>query len=200
MIEPRAVLRPAPPVVVYLGLGTNLGDRLSFMRQALFALATHPEIEVTRFSRVYETEYVGPGRQDPYYNACLSISTRLRPRVLLAVLKGTEERLGRPPAGHMQPRPIDLDILLYGGLEVEETGLSIPHKHMRERAFVLEPLAEIGAGEIFPDSRETIAEACAKIRRKSGPWIKALADVRLLEVRSESNKEDWRAALAVHCR
>jgi 2-amino-4-hydroxy-6-hydroxymethyldihydropteridine diphosphokinase len=200
VIEPAARQRPTAPVVVYLGLGTNLGDRLGHLRQALFALSTHPEIEVTGVSRVYETEYVGPGSQDPYYNACLEITTRLRPQVLLAVLKGTEERLGRPPQGHMQPRPIDLDILLYGDLEILENGLCIPHKHMRQRAFVLEPLAEIGAGKVFPDSGETIAEACAKIRRKSGPWIRALTDIRLLAAGSESNKEDWRAALAVHCR
>jgi 2-amino-4-hydroxy-6-hydroxymethyldihydropteridine diphosphokinase len=186
--------------VVYLGMGANRGDRLGYLKQALFALATHPEIEVTGISRVYETEYVGPGSQDPYYNACLEIRTHLRPAVLLAVLKGTEERLGRGPDGHMKPRIIDLDILLFGESEFSDSCLEIPHKQMRDRAFVLEPLAEIAPGKNFPVSGETIAEACAKIRRKSGPWVKALDEVRLLEIREDSNKEDWRAALAVHCR
>jgi len=188
------------PEVVYLGLGTNLGDRVDHLEQALFALATHPEIEVTAVSRVYETEYVGPGRQDPYLNACVELRTRLRPLVLLAVLKGTEQRQGRQPAGHMQPRPIDLDILMYGQRVMTGPHLTLPHLQMRERAFVLEPLTDLAAQEKFPDSGETIASACAKIRRKSGPWIKARMDVDLGNALPDNNKEGWRAALAVHSR
>ena len=198
------------PESVLLGLGTNMGDRLRHLRRALFALATHPEIGVCAVSRVYETEFVGEGEQDPYYNACVEVETGLSPAVLLAVLKSAEEREGRPPAGHMLPRPIDLDILLYGDRILAGGGLQVPHKNMRDRAFVLEPLAEIAPGRIFPDSGETIAAACAKIRRKSGPWIRPVAGEGLLpsgppgplrrdRIR-DRNKEDWRAALAVHCR
>ena len=186
--------------VVYLGLGTNLGDRVGHLKQALFALATHPEIEVSAVSRVYETEYVGPGHQDPYLNACVELRTRLEPRVLLAVLKGTEQRQGRQSGGHMQPRPIDLDILMFGKRVMARPGLTLPHRQMRERAFVLEPLTELAPHEKFPDSGETIASACAKIRRKSGPWIKARMDVDLGNALPDNNKEGWRAALAVHCR
>ena len=197
-------------VSVLLGLGTNMGDRLRHLRRALFALATHPEIEVVAGSGVWETEFVGEGVQEPYYNACLEIVTELAPAVLLAVLKGNEEREGRPPAGHMRPRPIDLDILLYGDRVLVDEGLQVPHPGLRDRAFVLEPLAEIAAERILPDSGETIAAACAKIRRKSGPWVRPLADEGLLPSGPqgpwrrngtvERNKEDWRAALAVHCR
>ena len=200
MVDVAARLRTLPPTKVYLGLGTNVGDRLGNLRRALFALATHPEIDVTGMSRIYETEYVGPGHQDPFFNACLELGTRLRPQVLLAVLKGTEERLGRALDGHMKPRPIDLDTLLYGEIAFDSAKLQIPHKHMRDRAFVLEPLAELASGEFFPDSGETIGNACAKIRRKSGPWVRPLEEIRLVDNRPESNKEDWRAALAVHCR
>jgi len=191
---------------VFVGLGTNMGRRLHQLRRALFGLATHPEIQVCGVSRVYETEYVGPGVQDPYYNACVELVTSLPPLVLLAVLKGTEEREGRAPEGHMLPRPIDLDILLFGDRILSDSKLHVPHKEMRDRAFVLEPLAELAAQERFPDSGETIGHACAKIRRKSGPWVRPLAETGLVPngagtlSRQDLNKEDWRAALAVHCR
>jgi len=187
-------------VTAYLGLGSNVGDRLGHLRRALFALATHPEIRVTAVSRVYETEYVGPGEQEPYLNACLAIRTGLAPRVLLAVLKGAEARAGRTRDGDLRPRVIDIDILLYDNALRDGADLALPHAGMRDRAFVLEPLNEIAGGEKFPDSGETIAEACAKIRRKSGPWVRVCEEAPLVEGRPDGNKEDWRAALAVHCR
>ena len=200
-MTPPGIVTIAPPMeVVYLGLGTNMGDRVGYLKQALFALATHPEIEVSAVSRVYETEYVGAGRQDPYLNACVELRTPLTPLVLLAVLKGAEQRQGRQPGGHMQPRPIDLDILMYGKRVMTGPGLKLPHEQMRERAFVLEPMTDLAPNEKFPDSGETIASACAKIRRKSGPWIKARVDVDLGNSLPDNNKEGWRAALAVHCR
>ncbi len=186
--------------VVYLGLGTNLGDRARHLAWALFALVTHPELEVTAVSRIYETEYVGPGSQDPYLNACVELKTRLSPRVLLAVLKGAEQRQGRQPGGHMQPRPIDLDILLYGDQVLAGADLKLPHPQIRDRAFVLEPLAELAAHVKFPDSGETIGSACAKIRRKSGPWIEVRPDLELGNALPDNNKEGWSAALAVHSR
>ncbi len=197
--------RDAP---VWIGLGSNMGDRLDHLRKAVFALALHPEIEVRRGSRVYETAYVGPGTQERYLNACLELETSLEPKVLLAVLKGVEERFGRVPAGHMKPRPIDLDILLWRGRTCSDNGLTIPHPRARERGFVLEPLAELAPQEIFPDSGETIRSACAKIRRKSAADVRLLAPadgcrVRLLPGGTgscEPTREEWRAALAVHCR
>ena len=200
MMRPAAIVSAFPEVTAHLGLGSNVGDRLGHLRRALFALAIHPEIRVTRVSRTYETEYVGQGMQDPYLNACLEVRTSLTPKVLLAVLKGAEARQGRPAGSHMAPRSIDIDILLYDNTMIEGETLVLPHGRMRERAFVLEPLNEIAPGEIFPDSGETIAQACAKIRRKSGPWIRVCEEARLVEAVPEGNKEDWRAALAVHCR
>ncbi len=192
--------------VAYIGLGTNMGDRLRYLRRALLALGSDPDIRVQAISRVFETEFVGEGQQDPYFNACVAIETSLGPDTLLGRLKSFEKREGRAPDGHMLPRPIDLDILLFGDKILRGERLHIPHKGMRDRAFVLEPLGEIAPALKFPDSGETIAEACAKIRRKSGPWIAPLTDEGLLpEVAGgpmnwDLNKEDWRAALAVHCR
>ena len=153
---------------VFLGLGGNQGDRRGHLQAGLLALAEHPAVQIIRVSGVYESEFVGEGRQDPYLNACAEVRTTLAPRALLALLHGIETARGRQPGTHLQPRPLDLDILLFGRLVQEGPELSLPHPRMRERAFVLEPLAEIAGPEIFPDSGETVAGACAKMRRKGG--------------------------------
>ena len=168
----RIPAAPGLAETVFLGLGGNMGDRLEHLRRALVDLRTHPEIEVAQVSRVYESEFVGDGTQQPYLNACAEVRTRLAPRVLLTVLKSVESRHGRPEGSHLQPRPLDLDILLFGDRVADEDALTLPHPRLRERAFVLEPLAEIAAGRKFPDSSETVAAACAKIRRKGGPWVR----------------------------
>ena len=185
---------------VYLGLGSNLGDRLDHLRRALFALASHPEITLCRVSRVYETQFVGPGEQPDFLNLCARVETQLAPAVLLKVCQAIETRHGRAADGHMLPRPLDIDILLYGNKIIDTVGLRIPHVRAADRAFVLEPLLEIAPDENFPNSGETIAAACAKIRRKSGPWVRLREDLVLVGTSHAVNKEDWRAALAVHCR
>lgn len=161
-------------VTAYLGLGSNQGDRLGELRRAVAGLAALPGVRVTAESGVWETEHVGPDVQDPYLNACVGIRTSLEPLALLDALKGLEAAAGRRPDGHRRPRPIDLDILLYGDMVVREGRLRVPHPELAGRAFVLEPLAEIAPGLRCPDSGETIAEACAKIRRKGGPWVRRL--------------------------
>jgi len=199
------MIHPAPSIqqswaTALLGLGSNQGDRLDHLRRAVFALATHPEIKVLDTSKVFETEYVGPGRQEHYLNACARIQTTLTPEVLLAVLKGTEIRHGRRLDGHMLPRPLDLDILLYDNEIRNNVDLTLPHPRLQERAFVLEPLAEIASEENIPDSGETVGSVCAKIRQKSGPWLRECQELSLLPENTAASKEDWRAALAVHCR
>ncbi len=196
----RRLARPSRGELVYLGLGSNLGDRLAHLRRALFALATHPEIRVTAISSLYETEYSGPGDQPSYLNACVEIETSLPPEVLLAVLQATETRLGRRPQGHLLPRPIDLDILLYGHRTSSDQRLTLPHPGLRHRAFVLEPLCEIAGDVHIPDSDETVATACERIRRVAGPWVHRLQQETLLPAPRAQGEEDWRAALAVHCR
>lgn len=183
-----------------------MGDRLRQLRRAFLALSTQPDLQICGVSSVYETEYVGLGSQDPYYNACVILQTALAPLSLLKVLKDIETQAGRPAAGHMLPRPIDLDILLFGDTILTGEKLCVPHKNMRERAFVMEPLAEIAPSQKFPDSGETIGTVCAKIRQKEGPWVKRLVGEGLLPASlsvasfAELNQEDWRAALAVYCR
>ncbi len=185
---------------VYLGLGSNLGDRLDHLRRALFALAAHPQLVLRRVSRVFESRFVGQGQQPDFLNLCALVETGLSPSVLLSVCQAVELRHGRLTQGHMLPRPLDIDILLYGNRVVDQLDLQIPHPQAAVRGFVLEPLLEIGSAEVFPNSGETIAAACAKIRRKSGPWVRLREDLVLAENSYAVNKEDWRAALAVHCR
>ncbi len=163
---------------VYLGLGSNQGDRLGHLRDAVAALARHPALEVTAVSPVYETEYVGPGEpQDLYLNACLALRTALAPAALLALLQELEARHGRLPGGHLRPRPLDLDILCHGDRIVDEPHLTLPHPRLRERAFVLAPLREIAPDLRLPDSGETVAAACARIRARGGPAVRRLGEL-----------------------
>jgi 2-amino-4-hydroxy-6-hydroxymethyldihydropteridine diphosphokinase len=198
--DAAALPDPEPPETVYLGLGSNVEPRLDHLRRAVFALATHPEIELDAVSAVFETEYVGPGRQAPYLNACARLRTTLLPLVLLAVLKGTEERQGRAPGSHMRPRPIDLDILVYGDRICRGTRLTLPHPGLRQRGFVLEPLRDIAPDLVLPDSRETVADACARIRAQAGPWVRAWRGSSLGPRTGTGGEVGWRAAVALHHR
>lgn len=130
----------------YVGLGANLGDREGTIRAALAALAEEDGIEVVAVSTLRETEPVGVGPQPRYVNGVAELSTSLGPRALLDRLLETERRFGRirVPGVH-GPRALDLDLLLYGDEQIEEPGLTVPHPRLHERAFVLEPLAELGA-------------------------------------------------------
>jgi 2-amino-4-hydroxy-6-hydroxymethyldihydropteridine diphosphokinase len=202
-VKPLAahLVPPRQAEAVHLGFGTNLGDRLGHLRQGLFALVAHPEIRVEAFSRIWESEYVGPGTQDPYLNACCRVRTRLAPAALLAVLKGVEQRLGRAPGGHLQPRTLDLDILLFGDRLGRDALLTLPHPRLSERAFVLAPLAEIGPDLWLPDCGETVTARWARLRDAGGPWLKLWTEGFLRpDTGDTGGEEEWRAALAVHCR
>ena len=129
----------------YVGLGSNLGDREQTLIRALELLAGEPDIELVAVSSFRETAPWGYEDQPPFVNAAAAVETGLGPRALLEHLLAVEQALGRmrgkgPKYG---PRTVDLDLLLYGTERLEEPGLVLPHPRLHERAFALEPLAEL---------------------------------------------------------
>jgi 2-amino-4-hydroxy-6-hydroxymethyldihydropteridine diphosphokinase len=158
----------------YLGLGSNQGDRLANLRAARAALERHG-IEVMGSSSAYETEPQGEVTDQPdFLNACLRIRTALDPEQLLDVCKAVERELGRGPAGPRHgPRPIDIDVLLLGGVEVESDRLTLPHPELRNRRFVIEPLLELDPELRLPDGtplRERLAAVTdQRVERYTGP-------------------------------
>jgi 2-amino-4-hydroxy-6-hydroxymethyldihydropteridine diphosphokinase len=151
---------------VAIGLGSNLGDRVGHLRLGLEAVAAH--VEGLRVSRVYET---GPRYYEPqglFLNACCVGWTRLTPRQMLSELQDAERRSGRRRGGpRFGPRELDLDLLLYGSLTLESDQLVLPHPRLRERAFVLVPLAEIAADWEVPatpgHAAATVADLAAAV-------------------------------------
>lgn len=135
----------------FLALGSNLGDRLSAIQQAV-DLLSDAGIELFAASRVYETEPVGPP-QPAYLNAVVEVRTTLGPRELLEAGLDVERRLGRVRGERWGPRVIDVDVLTYGRLTIEEPGLTVPHPRMHERAFVLVPLSELDPDPPLPGGR-----------------------------------------------
>jgi 2-amino-4-hydroxy-6-hydroxymethyldihydropteridine diphosphokinase len=137
--------------LVYVGLGSNLGDREQTIRGALERLESDPEIAVVAVSSLRETDPVGYTDQPKFLNGAAALRTDLAPRALLERMLEVERRLGRERSGpRYGPRTIDLDLLLYGDEEINEPGLRIPHPRLAEREFVLEPLAELDSGLLVP--------------------------------------------------
>ena len=138
--------------VGYLGLGSNEGDRLANLRAARAALVRH-EVAVEASSSVYETAPQGEVLDQPeFLNAALRVRTALGPEELLDAAKAVERDLGREPGGLRHgPRPIDVDVLLLGDLEYSSARLSLPHREVTSRRFVLEPLLELDPELALPD-------------------------------------------------
>ncbi|HEX8418083.1 MAG TPA: 2-amino-4-hydroxy-6-hydroxymethyldihydropteridine diphosphokinase [Methylobacterium sp.] len=143
----------------YLGLGSNVGDKAAMIAQAIARLAATPGIAVTARSGDYRTPPWGDTDQDWFLNAAIAVETTLSPHDLLEAGLAIETALGRVRERRWGPRVIDIDVLSYAGAEVCDARLVLPHRFVRERAFVLVPLAEIA-----PDLRigpETVSEALA---------------------------------------
>lgn len=151
----------------FLGLGSNLGDRLDHLQRAVDLIDDDSRTRVEAVSSVYETEPVGGPEQDPYLNIALRVATRLRPRALLRMCNGVEAQLGRVRAERWGPRTIDVDILLYGDRTVRRRDLVIPHPRLAERAFALIPLMEVAPATNLPDGT-SLATTLARLAPVEG--------------------------------
>jgi 2-amino-4-hydroxy-6-hydroxymethyldihydropteridine diphosphokinase len=128
---------------VYIGIGSNFGDRSANITNAIKELKNYPDITIEKISSIIETEPIGGPPQPNYLNAVIKIKTDLAALKLLTTLQGIEKKLGRVRSVKNAARPIDLDILLYGDQIIDEPDLKVPHPRMFEREFVMQPLLEI---------------------------------------------------------
>jgi 2-amino-4-hydroxy-6-hydroxymethyldihydropteridine diphosphokinase len=141
---------------VWLGLGTNLGDRAAHLSTALDSLRAIGRVEAV--SSVYESEPVGFRDQPDFWNLVIRVQTDREPEEILGVAKEIEHEMGRRPSFRNAPRPIDIDLLLYDGRLVATPTLIIPHPRLTERAFVLRPLVELDPGLRHPSTGMHIHE------------------------------------------
>ena len=142
--------------VTYIGFGSNIGDRLVHIQNAIHALSKTEGIILQKISSVYKTDPVGYEAQAQFLNGVAAIQTHLPPLSLLHILKDIETAIGRQHRIRWGPREIDLDILVYGDLCLQTEKLVIPHPEMHLRHFVLVPLAEIAPDLVHPVFQETI--------------------------------------------
>jgi 2-amino-4-hydroxy-6-hydroxymethyldihydropteridine diphosphokinase len=145
---------------VYVGTGSNLGDRWQSFAFAIQKLAQEPGVEVLRASRVYDTEPVGPP-QPRFLNAVLELETEVPPEELLTRMQRIEDASGRKRDSRWAARTLDLDLLLYGDLVLTSPTLSVPHPAMTARRFVLAPLAELCPEQIVPGTGSTVVQLLA---------------------------------------
>ena len=166
----------------FVALGSNLGDRAAWLMAGREALAGLPQTRDVGASGVYETAPVGPVDQGAYLNAVVALETGLPPLVLLGHMLAIEASHGRTRDEETErfgPRTLDLDLLLYADEFVDEPGLEVPHPRLHERAFVLEPLCEVGCELVHPRSgtpletyRARLHDPAAVSRRPDSPdWV-----------------------------
>jgi 2-amino-4-hydroxy-6-hydroxymethyldihydropteridine diphosphokinase len=148
-----------------LGLGSNLGDRRAHLEAAVRGLAAAGTVLMV--SSFAETDPVGGPPQPRYLNGAVAVETGRTPRELLALAQELERRAGRTRGVRWGPRPLDVDLLLYGSRRIEEPDLVVPHPRLRERLFVLEPLAEVALDWPVPGTGRTVSELLADLRHHS---------------------------------
>lgn len=157
----------------FIGLGANLGDARAALRSAIQALARLPQTRIARISSLYASAPVDAGGPD-YLNAVAMLETALAPLALLRALQAIENAAGRERPYRNAPRTLDLDVLLYGTLQVGSPELTLPHPRMGQRAFVLQPLHEIAPEQV--GARQLAEVAHQRISRVAPPQEWAVPD------------------------
>ncbi len=145
-------------MIAHLGLGSNVGDREEYLKRALDAMGELEGSKVRRVSSIYETEPWGKKDQDPFLNQVVEVDTQLGPHELLAACQRIEKELGRNPQERWGPRTIDIDLLLYGDVVIEDRNLRVPHSLLSERRFVVIPLTELSPSVSVPGLGKTVRE------------------------------------------
>jgi 2-amino-4-hydroxy-6-hydroxymethyldihydropteridine diphosphokinase len=148
----------------YLALGSNLGDRVAHLQGAINALAKTDGVAVTALSHVYETAPVGGPPQDEYLNAVVAIDTDLDPHALLSLAQRIERDAQRVRAERWGPRTLDVDVLLFDDVALDDPDLTIPHPRMWERDFVLAPLRDVAPELVDAAAWEGVREAAVTLR------------------------------------
>jgi 2-amino-4-hydroxy-6-hydroxymethyldihydropteridine diphosphokinase len=157
-------LSPVTRHCVYIGIGSNQGDRIAHCRRAVQAIAGEKGNRVLQCSPLYETEPVGKKDQDWFINGVVAMETSLAPGDLLNFLLGVEKMMGRERKEKWGPRVIDLDLLFYGDQVLKVEGLEIPHPRIQERRFVLIPMADIAPHLIHPLLGKTLSQILAEFK------------------------------------
>jgi len=162
------------PVCVYLGLGSNVGDRAAHLARAMQLLDADPRLRITRASSIYETAPWGDDRQPRFLNSVVEAETELSPDELLALTQSIENTMGRRRTRRWGPRVIDIDILLYGERIIEGAELRVPHPLLTVRQFVLVPLLEVAPDIMLPGGQRVaeLADTSAPdvVRHAPAPW------------------------------
>ena len=143
---------------VFLGLGSNIGDRLKFISNAVSEIKNNGNIRLIKSSSVYKTEPWGEKHQNTFLNIAIEISTSYTPDELLLFIKDTEIKLGRTGRSRWAEREIDIDILFYDNLVMKKSGLEIPHPEIQNRNFVLIPLNDIAPDFVHPVLKKKISD------------------------------------------
>ena len=156
----------ARPVFVAIGMGANIGDPRRAFRNALRSLS--PLLRNPKLSPVYRTSPVGGRPQPDFLNAVITGRSSLPAPALLTLLRNLERAAGRKPAAEKNaPRPLDLDLLIYGNERIATRRLTVPHPRMTSRLFVLVPLADVAPRRVVPGTGKTVARLLAEARRRS---------------------------------
>lgn len=150
----------------FVAFGSNMGEKRDYIEKALTAMKEHKQIRVKKISSVYETKPYGGVEQEDFLNGAVMMDTLLYPKELLAFLQELEKRAGRERTIHWGPRTLDLDILFYGDRRIWEDDLTVPHPDMKNRDFVLKPMAEIAPYFIHPVYGKTMKEMLKELNQK----------------------------------